>query len=188
MHLLRLRRGGSPSGPDRPDRLVGDEAAAHVGFRDVDQGGVELTLHHREGGAAVPLAQGLADADDRDQPGGQRGARLAVHVGVGLAHELPPLRMADDHVAATGIDQLGRGYLAREGALRLPVAILTSNRDAAAPEPRGHGRQGDEGGGDDDIGAADAGDPRLDVGRQRDGLRKRSEELPVAREDRAFLG
>ena len=64
-----------------------------------------------------------------------------VHRLVGLAEELPPLGVADDHVgAARRSFSIGARDLAGEGARRLPVAVLRRQLDVRALQRLGHRR------------------------------------------------
>ena len=70
--LLGLLGGRHPPGPDRPDRLVGDHHVAEPLGLDAGQVLLDLVAELALGVAALALVLGLADAQDRQQPGGER--------------------------------------------------------------------------------------------------------------------
>ena len=94
MNLLDiLRRRGQP-GADRPDRLIGHHQI--TGRRAVRQRALELGAADIERLAGIALLAGLADADDRDEPGPPDRLGLGAHQRVALAMIGAPLGMADD--------------------------------------------------------------------------------------------
>src|SRR6476620_5724935 len=98
VRLLRLDRRRGPAGADRPDRLVRDHERADLLAGDGVEPSLNLAIEDGHRRAGLALGQRLADADDRNEVGGNRGADLPVHHLVGLAEQRPPLRVADDHV------------------------------------------------------------------------------------------
>ena len=79
--------------------------------------------------ARFALLQRLADAHDgRHAVGEDRPHLLGDHL-VGLAEELPPFRVTEDHVLHVQLGEHRRADLAGERALRLPMAVLRAERD-----------------------------------------------------------
>ena len=87
------------------------------------------------------LLQALADADDGSQPGFDRGRGLLENRLVGFAEILAAFAMADDHPAASGGNQHGRGNLAGIGAFLEPEQVLRTDADVRAA--RSVDRRGD---------------------------------------------
>ena len=89
--------------------------------------------------AGLALAELLADAQDRAQPGLDRPAELAADQLVGLAGVAPPLRVADDDPRREPDEHRGRD-LAGVGALELVMDVLGADRrrrDRSRPARRG---------------------------------------------------
>ena len=102
--LLGLLGRGDQAGADRPDRLVGEHRrrpSARASSPASEPSNWPSTT--RLGLLRLALCSGLADADDRDQPGGQGGVDLLVDLGVGLAQDVPPLAVAEDDVGAADV-------------------------------------------------------------------------------------
>ena len=100
--------------------------------RTPGQAGAHLPVDLGLGLPRLALGQRLADAHDRRHARAEHGLHLAVHPLVGLAEELAALRVADDHELHGELGQHRRGHLARERALRLPVAVLGAEQDRDA--------------------------------------------------------
>src|SRR5580704_14498500 len=124
-------RRGQPRA-DRPDRLIGDDQL--VGGGPVRQRAGELRGNDGQRAASLALEAGLANTDDRNEPGAPAGYGLDVDLGIGFAAGMAALRMADDYMAAAGVLQHLGADAAGEGALGLGVAILAAEHDAAARE------------------------------------------------------
>ena len=116
-HRRGIGPGRVPPGPDRPDRLVGDDRATRVEVRrgvadrrvaEGRQDPVDLAADHRLGPTGLALVELLADAHDRPEAGLDRPAQLATDELVGLAGVAAPLRVADDHPASPGRPASGR--------------------------------------------------------------------------------
>ena len=90
-----LRR-GRLAGADGPDGLVGHGHPAGVLGLQQHQPLSQLPGEHLFGLPRFALGLGLAHAHDGQQAVVERGVDLLLHVLVGLAEELPPLRVADD--------------------------------------------------------------------------------------------
>src|ERR1041385_6329883 len=91
------RRAGAP-GPHPPRRLVGAHEPRELLAGEPLEPLLDLAVEDVERLLAVALVERLADADDRGQPGTDRGHRLPVHRGVGLAEQHAPLGVPDDDV------------------------------------------------------------------------------------------
>src|SRR5207247_2421840 len=116
---------------DRPDRLVGDQER-RPGGRSL-QRPRELSREDILRLAALALRQGLADAEDRRQPGPPRRPQLGARDRIVLAEEPPPLRVAHQDVLRAGVVHLlGRDFPG-EGAPRLRVAVLRPERRLIRP-------------------------------------------------------
>ena len=92
---------------------------------------VTWLLEDVKGLVRLPLGQGFADAEDGGKPGSKGGLDLFVHRLIGLAEILPPLGVADDDMAAAGINEHLRRDFAGEGPFLLPVAVLGGEADIA---------------------------------------------------------
>ena len=77
----------------------------------------------------LALGERLPDARDDTQTGGERGLRAARDTLVGLAEELPTLRVTDDCVTTTKLGQHARRHFAGERARRVLAHILRPPRD-----------------------------------------------------------
>ena len=124
MDLLRLARCGRLARADGPDGLIGDDDGLEIPGADALQPALDLPGNDVHRLAALPFSQGLADAEDRENPGFQGCLDFFVDAGVCLPEILPPLRMPDDHVLTTGILEQGSRDLAREGAFLFPEEVL----------------------------------------------------------------
>src|SRR5213594_760900 len=182
--FLGLPRGRGASGADRPHRLVGDDAAGQLLGACAGERALHLPCDHRPGGLRLALRQRLADAHDRDEARREAGVQAAVHGLVGLAEVLPALGVPDDDVGAAALAQHGDRDLARVGALRLPVDVLTGEADVRPRERRPHCFEGREGRRDHDLAPAHMADALGERARQRDRLGARTVHLPVAGDER----
>src|SRR5690606_25484753 len=127
--LLRVVGRGDLTGADRPDGLVGDDAArSSLG---VDPGERALDLRERVGDLLPRLAhvQALADADDRRHVRAERRLRLRAHQRVVLAVVLTTLRVPDDDVADAELGEHRRRDLARVGAAGVRRHVLRAVAD-----------------------------------------------------------
>src|SRR5260370_34408316 len=116
-----LGRRGQP-GPDRPDRLIGDDecvCSSVVGDRARELGRHDLD---RLSGLALPLR--LADAQNRYQTRSPRGGDLAANNSIRFTMALTTLGMPEDHVAAAEIGQHLGAVVARVSALLSGIAIF----------------------------------------------------------------
>ena len=68
----------------------------------------ELRVDDLERAAAVALGERLADAHDRAEAAGERGARLLADALVGVAEELAALAVADDRPRRAGVGEQRR--------------------------------------------------------------------------------
>ena len=138
--------------------------------------------------AGFALGQLLADAQDRDQPLGERGGELARDQLVALAVQQPPLGVADDHVLAADVLQHGRGHLAGEGALRSAQTSCAPRLSAESRSRRATSCRYTNGGQTTQVGrrlGGSAGQQLLDEPRV---LGARAVHLPVAGDDGAAHG
>src|SRR6266850_2598489 len=133
--LLRLSGRGGAAGADRPHRLVGDDAGGELLGADVGEGRVDLPGNDGAGRLRLTLLERLADADDRNESGGQHGVDTPIDGLVRLAEELPALGVADDDERAPRLAQHRDRDLARVGCLRL----LAPSPSARSPPPRARG-------------------------------------------------
>ncbi len=143
MNLGDLRHGGGTAGPDRPDRLIGDDRVWTAGR--VGNGAGQLGGDHRQGGASVTLAEAFADADDGGESRPDSGGGLGGNGCTGFRMVLAALGMADDHVPRPQISPHFGADIACEGAGRLVVAVLTAQGDGRSFQSPAHQR-GERGG------------------------------------------
>src|SRR5688572_3953585 len=108
MDLHGLRGGRGLSGPDRPDRLIGDRDVEDVLLGKPVETFLELSGYQDVRTAALPLRKRLSQTEDRPEPVSHRGTDLPVHFFVALAESSPPLGMPKNHVAASEILHHGR--------------------------------------------------------------------------------
>src|SRR5579862_6863868 len=88
--------GGSFSGADGPDGLVGDDDW-RGGFRgDAGEGSGDLRLEHLFGFAGFAFGEDFADADDGNDAVLEGGVKLLVDDFVGFAEILAALGVADE--------------------------------------------------------------------------------------------
>ena len=99
------------------------------------QPALELPLDHRRTSApaAAPSAVSPTHSERRAARAAAPRATLRVDLLVGLAEELAPLGVPEDDERQPSVASIGGRDLAGEGALRLPVAVLRAERDAASP-------------------------------------------------------
>ena len=76
------------------------------------------------GAVGVALLEGLPHTDDRRHAMADHGAHLLVHDEVVFAEELPPLRMPDQRIPASELDQHACGDFAGVRARRVRAHIL----------------------------------------------------------------
>ena len=106
------------------------------------------------GVAPLALLLGLADAQDRQQAGVERGRHLQRQRLVGLAEQLAPLGVAEDRRRATpSSSSIGARDLAGERALGRVVHVLGVDLDARAARRVDHRRQRGERRADRDVDA-----------------------------------
>ena len=124
MYLLRLLRRGRLTGADGPDGLVGNNPSRQGRDTLGRDDRVQLAGNHRLGYALLTLSEGLPHAKDRLEARGARHGELGRHHGIVFTIKRTALRMADDDVGATKIQQHGCRDLAREGTGKLVRQIL----------------------------------------------------------------
>src|ERR1700736_3938628 len=83
-------RRGQP-GADRPDRLIGNDQL--VGAGTVRQRAGELRGNNGQRTAGLALEAGLANTEDRNEPGAPAGYGLDVDLGIGFAAGMAALRL-----------------------------------------------------------------------------------------------
>src|SRR6185295_14939318 len=76
----------------------------------------------------------LTNAEHRDEAARLRRDELARDERVGLAVDMTPLRVTDDHVAAADVTQHRSGYFTGEGTLRFRAYRLRAELHVAVPE------------------------------------------------------
>ena len=131
--LLGVRRRRRITGPDGPDRLIGDHETGAAQPIEPGDGRPQLAVDDRRRRAGPSLLRSLPDRGDRSQAVGHRADDLAPDPLIGLAVVLPALGVAeDDEIGEPGEHQ--RAGLAREGAALLEVHRLGSDGDAARSE------------------------------------------------------
>ena len=125
MHGGDLVGPGQAAAANCPQGLVSDDegCARHVLRHAVRQ--LLAADRHRLAGRALRL--GFANADQRQQPGKNGGARLIGHLGVGFAILLAAFGMANDDGRGSCVAKHRRAELASEGTTRLVMAGLPAN-------------------------------------------------------------
>ncbi len=165
MDIFDLGDGRGEAGADGPDRLIGQgerPSAQLLGNRTA-----HLPRDDFECPLRLTLIERLADTDDRLQTDPQRSPGLIGRQGVGLAVERPPLGMAEDHQAGSGVGQHLRRDVAGERPRRLDMAVLAAHQDVRSGHCLGQrrhqrGRRTDGHPGPGGLGAQGVGDgPRL---------------------------
>src|SRR5690606_5409392 len=127
VHLLRdLRAGGLP-GPDRPDRLIGDDRAVENLYAGPEER-IQLLFQAPFGLPVLALAQTFADAQDRHQARSLGRQELRRYCVAALAVVLPSLRMTHQAIARPDVDQHRRRGLAGVGTLFPRADILRAER------------------------------------------------------------
>ena len=169
-------RGGGLASADGPDGFIGDgDAGAQVDAREAT---ADLAIEHIRHLACLALGQRLADGHDGVEGGSEDGSGLAIHPLVGVGEESTALAVADDDIAAVGLER-GHTDLAGEGAGLFPVDILSADGNLASANGLAHGGEVREGGADGDI-AGRARGCFGDAPRESGGLLLRGVHLPVA--------
>ncbi len=149
--LLGLLGGRDLAGPDRPDRLVRDHDLAEPLGLDPGQILLDLVAELALGVAGLALLLGLADAQDRHEAGRERRRDLQLERPVGLAEQLAPLGVAEDHAVDADLDQHRRRHLAGERALGRLVHVLRVDLDPRAARRVDHRLQRRERRADRDV-------------------------------------
>ena len=150
MDLLRLLGSSDLAGADSPDGLVGDDhllpgvgAGAEGGAE-----GVELAGNDGQGVAGLALGQGLAAAPDDADAAVEGELGLGGDVGVALAQDGAPLRVAQDGPGDVAVLELRHADLAGEGAVGLVEYVLGGHLDLGvevlSDEEEVEGRRGDD--------------------------------------------
>ena len=158
-HTIGFRPGRGLAGADRPDRLVGDNETLEGAGRNLLERGADLGRDHRIGATGLALLEALADAHDRGETAFDGRAHLSSDGIVRLSKVQAPLRVADDHKAASHVHEHRSAHLTGIGALGFPVHGL-------APQEKGGPRQGVSGGGEGRGGRTDH---DLDPGKSPEG-------------------
>ena len=133
MDLLGLLGRGHFAGADGPNRLVGDDHAGHLLGRQAGQRAVELLADDL--GRCWPASRSASSSPTQTigiSPAARAAMRLFVHVGVGLAQDVPPLAVAENDVAAAQVDEHRGADLAGERAVGLVVHVLRAEATARA--------------------------------------------------------
>src|ERR1700722_6582506 len=105
------------AGSYRPDWLVSDDQAAHLGWWKPLQGGCHLPGEDVFGLVGGTLVFVLSDADHRHHAVSQNSWNDRVDLLVGLPEEAPALGVPDDHVADSEALEHRRAHLSGECAL-----------------------------------------------------------------------
>ena len=101
--------------------------------------------------AALALLLGLAHAEDRLQPGVERGRHLLLQRAVGLAEELAALGVAEHDAVDAQLGEHRRRHLAGEGARLLLVHVLGEDGTALPCRLAAHGSSAVNGTADADV-------------------------------------
>jgi hypothetical protein len=183
---------GGPTGPDRPDGLVGDDQVGGVRHLHAGEAAAQLADDHLDRLAGLALIEVLAHAQDRSHAVTLDRLHLGVDELVRLGEQRATFRVAADHVPDVEPGQHRRRDLAGEGALVLGVAVLCAegHRELVRLEQGLQRPQRHEGRAHDDLLAFVV--LLLEVVRQLldelDRLEVVAVHLPVAGDDRGAVG
>ena len=132
--LVGVLGGGVAPGADRPDRLVRDDARGGVrGLRTPAKAALRLAVDTFGRCAPASRSSSVSPTHTIGVISCLSTAlQLLVHRLVGLAEQLTPLGVADDHVLHVELGQHRRAHLAGERALVLPVAVLRAEPRSGA--------------------------------------------------------
>src|SRR5208282_806669 len=179
---LRCGRAARANGPNR---LVRQQNTGELRGGQTEERGSELAAQHEFGVAGLALGEGLPDADDGSQTGGESGAKLAVHLVIGFAKDVAPLGMPDESEAAAQLGDHARGDFAGPGAFLLPVEVLRADGDVGAARGFDGGGKGGERRSDDEVALAQVSGQVPEAGKKGAGLGLRFVHLPVGGDDGA---
>nr|GEU28380.1 hypothetical protein [Tanacetum cinerariifolium] len=131
VRFLRHLRGGGLAGTDGPYRLIGQHDVGQLVARNGVQRRLQLGADRRLGIAGFALIERFAHADHRRQTGSQRHHGFLRHQLTRFAVVRTALRVTDQHVAGTEVDQHRGRHFARVRAAGVDRQVL------AAPGDRG---------------------------------------------------
>ena len=105
MHVLGLFGRRRLAGPDRPDRLVGNDGRGKCRYAVTFDRRCELLVDHLLGAVGFAFLERLADAENRHQPAAERRGHFFRDLGAALSVQRAPFRVADDRVSAAHVMQ-----------------------------------------------------------------------------------
>ena len=110
VHFLGLFGGGSQSGANGPDRLIGYHHVGHGFGRQMEDAGLELAQDLVEMDVALAVLQALTTTEDHTKAGFEDAVDLVGDPGIIVPMAVPPFAVADDHILHTA----SRQHLRRE--------------------------------------------------------------------------
>ena len=132
MRLTGLIRRRVAAGADRPDWLVRNLDVFYSIFLQPLQSVAQLACQDSSSQPLVSFAQGFSDAENGSKAGAHGSEDFVCDRLIGLAEDPAPFRVADDHKATSQLAEHSRAYFSREGALVLPVDVLTGQANGAS--------------------------------------------------------
>lgn len=158
--------GGSKTGANGPDGLVGNDDAGPV--LDLVNDGLELALADVEGLVGLTLLKGLTNAENDVQAIVKGKLGLVSNELVRLLDDGAALGVTENDPLGTNVLDLVNRDLTSEGTVALVESVLGSNRDSRSlqvllgPEKVGEGRRDDDLDVVSELGAVEAVDNGLD--------------------------
>src|SRR5712672_2617211 len=131
-----VRRGGNfrrcrLARANSPDWLVSYQNTRELLRGQRTRSASKLRLANLFSPSGFAMFQQFADANDRGEARRERGFRFFRHRIAGFSEELPPLRMPDNHVAASRFRQHRRRDFAGECPFFFPENVLRSDSNIA---------------------------------------------------------
>ena len=134
MNFLRLIGRGDFAGADRPNRFIRDNALLHIFSGDAGEGAVELTTVDFIRNARFTFFKEFADADDRDEAGGESGANFKIDEFAGFADDVAAFTMTKNNVLATDVGEHRHFNFAGESASLFKISVLSANANVRTLE------------------------------------------------------
>lgn len=148
--LLGVLGGGSETGTDGPDGLVGND---HVGpVLDLGDDGVELGSDNVQGLASLLLVNGLSDTEDDVETVVKSVLGLVGNPLGGLLVDGSSLGVAENDPLGSNVLELGHRHLTGEGTVSLVERVLASHRHGGLLQRLLGEQEVGEGGRDDHLG------------------------------------
>src|SRR4029077_18195258 len=138
--------------------------------------------------APLAVVERLSDAHDGNEAHGESGLGFLCNGFVSFAEKLPPFRVADNDVPASGFNQHLRRDFSGERAFLFPKNILRGNGNLRVSSGFPGGMDGGKGWSDYDVALVDAGNEQRERGEKHLRFRLRLKHFPVADDDSPASG